>query len=170
MLDTLIKLVLSFLNKKPEVQVTIPFDGPTNDQIKEIEWELKRGDSNENGIFGVLYDSGGNQLAVTLERAYPQGTPQNRFWVPKVPQGSYFCQRGAHRLEGMTEPFETFELMNVLGHSNILIHWGNWDRDSEGCILVGEVVQGDMITNSKVTFNKLMALLNGINQFTLVIT
>jgi hypothetical protein len=48
-------------------------------------------------------------------------------------------------------------LVNVPGRSYILIHWGNYPENSDGCILVGETEDaktGD-IYNSKTEFGKL---------------
>lgn len=50
-----------------------------------------------DGILGTLSDDAGQQLAVTLEHSYGG--------VPKLPSGAYICERGRHRLHGMTEDF-----------------------------------------------------------------
>lgn len=46
-------------------------------------------------------------------------------------------------------------LLNVPGFDGILIHTGNDNTDTEGCILVGENKQVGKVLNSKVTFEKL---------------
>ena len=127
---------------------------------------LTRKDCNKDGIFSVLTDQNNNQIAVTLEHSYPDN---NGGWFAKIPTGTFICVRGSHRLNGMTQDFETFEITGVTGHVNLLFHWGNYDKDSEGCILVGEKRIQDMITNSRVTFTKLMDLQNNIDQFTLTV-
>lgn len=126
----------------------------------------------KDGIFGVLRDESDNVIAVALEHAYPK---DSRF-LPKLPDGTYTCKRGMHRLHGMTNAFETFEICGVPGHTNILFHWGNYNKDSEGCVLLGRrVVQNpdspkeQMITSSKNTFLKFMDIQKGINQFTLIV-
>lgn len=43
-------------------------------------------------------------------------------------------------------------LENVPGYAGILIHVGNTDKDTEGCILVGKNDVKGMVTNSKNTF------------------
>lgn len=43
----------------------------------------------------------------------------------------------------------------------ILIHYGNYRNDTTGCILVGKEYRDNMITNSRVTFNKLLNLIKG---------
>ena len=50
-------------------------------------------------------------------------------------------------------------LLNVKGFEGILIHAGNTDKDSEGCLLVGvNKVKGQVI-NSRETFKELYKLL-----------
>ncbi len=74
-----------------------------------------------------------------------------------------------HRLHGMTEDFETFEIRGVPGHTGILFHWGNYNQDSDGCVLLGSARNGDMIVNSREEFANFMELQKGINNFELVV-
>lgn len=131
---------------------------------------LTRQEYREDGIFSILTDENGKVLAHTLEHAYDDG---NGGFAPKIPDGTWVCQRGPHRLHGMTADFITFEITGVAGHSDLLFHWGNWNKDSEGCILMGEGIaqsaQGQMVTASKVAFQALMDLQNGIDSFTLTV-
>ena len=130
---------------------------------------LTRNKFQEDGIFSTLTDEHGTVIARTLEHSY-----NNK---PKMSSGSYGCKRGAHRLHNMTHDFETFEIEGVKGHDNILFHVGNYNADSEGCVLLGEKVvkacnQANstmMVTNSKATFAKFMALLDGVDSFTLIV-
>ena len=110
---------------------------------------LQRQLKGADGIFGGLNDEDDNQVAVTLERAYMTGGQ----WTPKIPAGVYTCVRGSHALKngGM---FETFEVKGVKDHSGLLFHPGNFDSDSEGCILLGEKIvlmdpQTHIITDSR---------------------
>lgn len=50
-------------------------------------------------------------------------------------------------------------LTNVIGYSGVLIHCGNTDRDTEGCILVGENKAVGKVINSQATFRKVYARL-----------
>lgn len=126
---------------------------------------LRRIKFHADGIFGqLLYDN--NIIAITLEHAYRCFSD----WIPKIPIGNYPCVRGMHRLENMTEDFETFEIKNISNCTGILFHIGNYNRDSHGCVLLGKAIDGNMITNSKETFENFMDMLKGINQFELIIT
>jgi len=137
---------------------------------------LTRTEYDSFGIFGRLTDENGNILAVTLEHGYDIGNGDGSYG-PKVADGVYTCLRHApNRL-----PYVTFELQNVPDFqgnpvTGILIHIGNYNHDSDGCILVGHGIVSDpdrpgtnMITSSAITYNKLMAMLDGLDSFTLTI-
>ena len=129
-----------------------------------------------DGIFGMLTKDDGTELAVTLEHAFP-GTQAMAAFVPKVAAGVYTCIRHApNRL-----PYVTFELQNVpdfQGKSvtGILIHILNYNADSDGCVGVGRrIVPSDknpseqMITSSENTFNMIMDLQRGVDEFQLTV-
>ena len=132
---------------------------------------LTRKDLCADGIFSDLTDLKGNFLFVTLEHAY-SSIPGH--FVPKIPDGKYLCVRGQHQLHSMPDPFETFEVTGVPNHVGVLFHVGNYNADSEGCILLGmglgsKIGGGKMIVNSRVAFAKFMALQAGIDSFTLTV-
>ena len=60
-------------------------------------------------------------------------------------------------------------LLNVPNFEGVRIHNGNTKEHTHGCILVGATKSKDFIGDSKVTFNKLMTKLNGVNDITLEI-
>lgn len=125
---------------------------------------LKRLACRKDGIYSELTDESGAHVAAALEHAYanPDGT-----FSPKIPPGAYRCLRGAHILHGMVEPFTTFEIVGVQGHSGLLFHWGNYNQDSDGCVLVGQAIGNNMITESRLKFASFMALQTMIDQFVL---
>lgn len=53
-------------------------------------------------------------------------------------------------------------LLNVPGFDGILIHIGNYAKDSYGCILVGKNDHKGMVSNSTATFKKLYEKLSAI--------
>ncbi len=133
--------------------------------------KLTRTDFRPDGIFGMLHDDSGKLLSYTLEHSYAQ---LDGSWLPKLNAGQHSCVRGPHRLHNMTQDFETFEITGVPGHSNILFHWGNFDRDSEGCVLLGNAIVSqpdgtEMVVNSRHTFAEFLKALTGINQFILTV-
>ncbi len=133
---------------------------------------LVRQQYRDDGIFGFLTDVYGEEVAMTLEHAYPGANDDQ--YRSKIPLGNYTCIRGLHRLHNMDKPFTTFEITDVKGHTNILFHWGNYNQDSDGCILLGETILGigrrpQMITNSRTTFQKFMDLQSDALMFNLIV-
>ena len=123
---------------------------------------LKRIDFTPDGIFGELQDESGKALYSTLEHSYA--------CMVKVPVGTYTCQRGTHQLDHSPKPFETFEIIDVPGHSGILFHVGNYNADSDGCVLLGLRREGSMLVGSRLAFDGFMGLQKGIDQFTLIVS
>lgn len=120
------------------------------------------------GIFSQL--AGGDTFRlVSIEHSYPddEGAP-----VAKIPDGTYTCRRGKHRLHGMTEDFETFEITGVPGHQGLLFHWGNFNRDSEGCVCVGKNFAKDMLSveHSRDAFKEFMDAQAGLDEFQLTVS
>ena len=69
--------------------------------------------------------------------------PSGRYQLAILPSGRY----------GRQMP----RLLNVPGYKGILIHWGNYPTDTEGCILVGKYDPKvpDFVGHSRDTFNAL---------------
>ena len=137
---------------------------------------LKRDTYTRDGIFGHLLFEGTEEVyAAILEHPYlqPDGS-----YLPKVTAGTYTCLKGDHKLEGMDHTFIAFELQNVppfQGNnvSGILIHVGNTERDSSGCLLIGQdppvYQRGKFIVNSRDKFNNFMKMQQVVEEFTLTI-
>jgi hypothetical protein len=121
------------------------------------------------GIFGEIRGPSDELICVTLEHAYKEGDN----YVPKVAPGTYTCVRGVHKLSNLN-PFEAFEVKGVPSFqtcavSGILFHIGNYNRDSEGCVLLGMGKGTGCILESREAFDKFMALQEGVDSFTLQI-
>ncbi len=132
-----------------------------------MDLTIKRIKFQESGIFGEMVDILGNHVCYTLEHAYVQYNGQ---FAPKIPAGTYICKRGMHQLHSMKTPFETFQVMDVPNHANILIHMGNYNKDSDGCILVGKTTSDTMIGSSVETFKKFLQLQSDLDCFQLIIS
>lgn len=141
-----------------------------------MDLTLWRQEFRDDGIFGHLMETGkGNFIAVTLEHSYKK--------LSKIPPGEYLCKRGTGLGEGEFKGFhklhdnvwfDTFEVMNVPGHTNILFHQGNYNKDSDGCILLGGGIGfmnsgGQMITSSKLAFAGFMTMQKYCNEFKLIV-
>jgi hypothetical protein len=121
---------------------------------------LKRIWYKDVGIFGELTSVTDKHYCYTLEHSYNK--------LPKLPNGSYTCKRGTHQLHSGA-PFETFEVTGVPGHTGILFHKGNTQADSEGCILLGQNMTADAVTESKLAFEAFLLLTKGAESFTLIV-
>ena len=103
--------------------------------------KLTRLDTTDHGIFGHLEMDGFD--CVTLERH-----------DIAIPTGSYRVTLYDSPRLGRKVPL----LHDVPGRTLIEIHPGNYEHDSEGCILVGENRTGFAIEHSRDTFAQMMAL------------
>jgi len=130
---------------------------------------LARNDFRSDGIFGTFTFDGETEFCKTLEHAYLQ---TDGSFQPKLKSGVYTCILGIHALENGI-PFNTFEIKGVIGHSGILFHAGNYNRDSKGCVLLGHTIITDpktgeqMVTSSRVKFKAWMEKFAGNNSFQL---
>lgn len=135
-----------------------------------MDLKLIRLYSGPDGVLSTLRDLKGNEVAAVIEHSYKDGEGP---WQAKMPAGVYSCRWGLHRLLGMTQDFATFEVMGVPNHKGILFHCGNFEKDSEGCLLLGISVQtvgGQIeVIDSRVAFKKFMDNQAGIASFTLTV-
>lgn len=111
------------------------------------------------GIFGVFKDAG-VPFCVTVE---------NNDFV--FPDGDYLCRRVNSPKYG-----NTFEICGIKGRSKILVHWGNWEDNSLGCVIIGEgydplkMNNGELkngVVSSKVAFAEFLRRTAGMNEFML---
>lgn len=78
----------------------------------------------------TLFDNQGIKIfeCVTLELPYIK----NERKISSIPIGSYYCKKIKSPKFG-----NVFSIMNVENRTNILIHAGNYKKDTLGCILLG---------------------------------
>ena len=91
-------------------------------------YKLKRVSNTMDGVFGVLLDEQTFPLCVTLEESWLN----NQRNISCIPEGTYQVRKYSG-----TRYKEVWKLDNVPNRSAILIHAGNTEYDTQGCILVG---------------------------------
>lgn len=110
---------------------------------------LKRIEQVPKATIGLLFVDGKFQC-FTLE---------DKVQWPKVP-GETAIPTGTYEVKiGWSPRFKRDmpRLQNVPDYEGVLIHYGNTDKDTEGCILVGQVHEAghDFIGQSRIAFNDL---------------
>lgn len=97
-----------------------------------------------------------NSLKVYSETAIPRGT----YKITLNIQSPKYKNRNQYKFCKGYLP----RLLDVIGYDGILIHIGNYPKDTLGCILVGENKIKGQVINSTKTFKKLYnILLNAID-------
>lgn len=125
--------------------------------------ELLRTTSNDVVTLGVIRIDGVTMFA-SLELPYRNNVPR----ISCIDNGTYTCQL-------ITSPKfgSVFEVTNVPGRSEILIHPGNTVRDIQGCILLGLGHYYDKgqssVFSSRIAVERFKAQLGGSISFALSI-
>lgn len=99
--------------------------------MRKTQGFLERLESDERQTLGALRIYRGTDEVFsckTLELPWRQ----NRPFISRIPNGEYTVQRRSSKTYG-----EHWELLDVPDRTLILIHHGNFYRDTEGCICVG---------------------------------
>jgi len=120
-----------------------------NNQMARI-LEIIRMEQTKEGTLGALRIDK-ILFCDTLEPPWDMNEP----FKSSIPTGQYNCFKINSPKFG-----ETFEIMNVPGRNNVLIHAGNIVEDTEGCIIVGQYwgkLKGNRaVLNSGNTFREFM--------------
>lgn len=134
--------------------------------------DLSRAERTPDGVFGTLRVPG-LPLLFTCEEE-DQHNARN---VSCIPAGTYPLRRTVYHKHG----YETFEVCEVPGRSRILIHPGNTEEDTQGCILIGlsrgrltvrdedtgKSTSKRAVLSSKRAFAAFMERMSGINTATI---
>lgn len=138
------------------------------------------------GIFSRIQDEQKVIRWYGVEHAYQNASG---LWLPKIPNGVYDCVLGTHTLPwhqlqidplladlgaklipGNLIQFQTYEITGVIGHTNLLFHWGNFNSSSEGCCCIGKTFAVNMVTDSRAAFVDFFKAQNGISKFSATFT
>jgi hypothetical protein len=127
-----------------------------------MSYVIKRISTDEaDGCFGVFLVNG-KPACVTLEDHWRNNQKQ----ISCIPAGTYEVEKYSG-----TKFKNVWIIKNVPNRSAILIHWGNRDDDTIGCVLVGTeyaTIEGETgILGSMKAMDKLRKILP--NKFTLTI-
>src|ERR1041385_8649530 len=114
-----------------------------------------------DGCFSALLCDG-RPFAVTCERTFDN-------LRPVIGNGLYRCTKTLFA----RGQYETFEIA-VPGHTRVLLHRGNVEPDSEGCILVGKsfgLINGKTaVLDSKAGFDEFWKLASPFDAFDLLVS
>ena len=120
---------------------------------------LPRFSMSADGTFGVLFDEE-IPFCLTVEPEWKD----NQENISCIPIGYYLCKR--------VQPprfRDTFEITGVPGRSLVLLHKGNLEDDTEGCVVLGEEYgryKGKVaVASSGRAFTEFKRRLRGINEF-----
>lgn len=121
----------------------------------------------DDGAFSALLWQG-RPFALAVERTFAPGeAPHGKRLV--VPAGILVCKRSMYHAGG----YPTYEI-EVEGHDRVLFHKGNTEVDSLACVIVAEsfgLLSGKTaVMDSKGGFNEFMALAEGRERFTMLVT
>ena len=148
-----------------------------------MELLLKRTAKKQNYTIGDLYIDG-QWFSNTLEdkdRGLTQNMTEEEISKIKVygstaiPTGKYKIDMNTVSPKFKNRPWakkwngKLPRLKSVPGYEGVLIHVGNTQKDTLGCILVGENKIKGQVINSTTTFNKLMELLTKREDITITI-
>ena len=116
------------------------------------EWFCNVLEDTDRGLDDQMPESKIKELKKPSITAIPRGTYEITLDVtsPKFSKISFYKEVCNGKLP---------RLLNVKGFEGILIHAGNTDKDSGGCLLVGVNLQKGKVLNSRETFKKLYKLL-----------
>lgn len=107
------------------------------------------------GTFGHLFAP--EFSCYTVERPWLE----NKAWTSCIPCGTYQFAPDEWFSHGS---MPVIGINNVANRSRILIHPGNFPRNVQGCVAVGDdlrCINGELgVTNSRKTFTKLMRVLS----------
>lgn len=116
-----------------------------------MELKLIRETFTEDSTIGKLYVNGAFHC-FTLEDKVREVKIKS---ITAIPKGKYEVAITYSNRFQQLMPL----LINVPNFEGVRIHWGNYSKDTDGCILVGTTKGVNMIGNSRTAYTKLLTLL-----------
>lgn len=113
-----------------------------------MEIKVVRETFTEDSTIGKMYING-KFHCFTLEDKVREEKIKN---ITAIPKGTYEVILNFSNRFQQQMPL----LLNVPNYEGVRIHWGNYSKDTEGCILVGSTKAVNMIGNSRAQYAKLM--------------
>jgi hypothetical protein len=121
-----------------------------NTEVKGVNLLIIRDEFTDKSTIGNLYLNG-EWLCDTLELPYLD----NQRSISCIPEGEYKVRLRTAK-ESATRDYLHLLVQDVEGRSYILVHIGNFPRDTRGCILVGIGRKQDLVKNSRLAMDLLM--------------
>ena len=116
----------------------------------KINLLLVREDFTDKSTIGTLYIQG-NRICDTLENPYLD----NKTNISSIPLGEYPVRLRLAR-ESASKDYLHLLIQNIEGRSMVLVHSGNYPRQTKGCVLVGLTRGNNFVKNSKDAMSFLM--------------
>jgi hypothetical protein len=123
---------------------------------------IKRNPSSEHSTQGTLYVDGKVEC-FTLEDVVRECKIDG---CTAIPAGTYKVVINYSNRFKRLLPL----LLDVPNYTGVRIHAGNTDKDSRGCVLVGDSPRLDFVGNSRVAFDRLFAKMEKAKDITIEIT
>lgn len=135
-------------------------------QMRPIMEIVRLEEDYDCGTFGVLLIQK-RILCWTLEPRDEENAPS----VSSIPAQQYVCKRTHSPKYG-----DTFEILDVPSRTDVLFHWGNWAKNTLGCIILGGAIgilphcKHRGLINSRSAFDDFMIKLKGHDECHLTIS
>lgn len=122
-------------------------------------FKLKRVSATKIGVFGVLcyYTPDGY---IPFLKTFEDPWMDNKQFISCIPTGAYLCKRFNSPKFG-----NVFQVDNVANREKILIHKGNNQNHTEGCILLGSEFTQTGVSDSKNAFELFMSMVKSYDTF-----
>ena len=127
-----------------------------------MKLKLIRDKDTGEATLGRLYAEG-KLICYTLENTWID----NKRNISCIPEGNYSIELKEYGRFYDKYKHPIIKLTDVPGRSEILIHKGNYAKDTQGCILIGDSLGENAVWNSSKTYDRLYNLLSNSTEITI---